>query len=251
MTGRSGAARQSPTGLDTVVDRVVRVAQEVVEKPGVVLIGGCSRSGKTWLANQICAGVKAAGFSCLVIGLDAWIVSLENRGPDSTVLQRYSCKEIIAAIRTGTSVPNWVLSGSAMLVLASVLVGHAQDGLEIVRDVHIGPGRERLIQARDRIKAVEAEVAVVASGLAPRQQRPTPRPADDAQGPQDALGLLLLFVAIDSAHLLASLAGQAQGTVHLSEPVIAVEYGYAVGLALGVQLQRIGQDGADFSREYR
>jgi len=99
MTGRSGAARQSPTGLDTVVDRVVGVAQEVVEKPGVVLIGGCSRSGKTWLANQICAGVKAAGFSCLVIGLDAWIVSLENRGPDSTVLQRYSCKEIIAAIR--------------------------------------------------------------------------------------------------------------------------------------------------------
>lgn len=77
------------------MERVLVLAGSAEREPQVVLIGGCSQSGKTWLANRLATGVKAAGWDALVVGLDAWIVSIEKRRPHSSVLERYDCAAII------------------------------------------------------------------------------------------------------------------------------------------------------------
>ena len=57
--------------------------------PLVILIGGLSRSGKSTMVRLVADGLRRKGVEVLTIPLDHWIVPLEIRKPNSTVLERY------------------------------------------------------------------------------------------------------------------------------------------------------------------
>lgn len=96
-TGHSSTV-SGPGGVELLAAGVLDGAPGAGERH-LVLIGGCSQSGKSWLAERLAERIRAAGPTCLVVGLDAWVVSLENRKLGSTVLERYECPAIVAAVR--------------------------------------------------------------------------------------------------------------------------------------------------------
>lgn len=65
----------------------------------LVLIGGCSRSGKSTLAYSLSEILKDNGIRVHIIKIDSWLISLEKRKANSTVLGRYDCKEIVKSIK--------------------------------------------------------------------------------------------------------------------------------------------------------
>ncbi|CAN2046975.1 Phosphoribulokinase/uridine kinase domain-containing protein [Candidatus Magnetomoraceae bacterium gMMP-1] len=69
------------------------------KQPSLILIGGCSRTGKTTLALKLFELFKADGVECNIINLDSWLVSLEKRKANSTVMERYECAAIIKAVK--------------------------------------------------------------------------------------------------------------------------------------------------------
>lgn len=69
--------------------------QEAIE---LVLIGGCSRSGKSYLAGQLKKLLEESGFNVIIAKLDAWLVGKERRRPGSNVLQRYETERIVSSI---------------------------------------------------------------------------------------------------------------------------------------------------------
>lgn len=68
-------------------------------KSNLLLIGGCSRSGKSYIANEIKEILTRKGIDTIILELDAWLISKENRRPASTVLERYEIGNIINSIR--------------------------------------------------------------------------------------------------------------------------------------------------------
>lgn len=65
----------------------------------LILIGGCSRSGKSIIASRLSQNFTANGIDNPIVAIDSWLISLENRKPDSTVLGRYDCETIIKSIK--------------------------------------------------------------------------------------------------------------------------------------------------------
>jgi len=64
----------------------------------LVLIGGCSQSGKTVLAQKIKENLIKKGIQCNIISLDNWIIGLNKRKGDETVRERFQYKKISEAI---------------------------------------------------------------------------------------------------------------------------------------------------------
>lgn len=64
-----------------------------------VIIGGCSRAGKTTLALNLQKKMSSMGIHALIVQLDAWLVSLEKRNMGSTVLERYETASIVSSIK--------------------------------------------------------------------------------------------------------------------------------------------------------
>jgi uridine kinase len=65
----------------------------------LILIGGCSRSGKSTLAKSLKSDYEKINVPCKVLSLDSWIVSVENRAPNSKVMERFECTEIVKSIQ--------------------------------------------------------------------------------------------------------------------------------------------------------
>jgi len=61
----------------------------------LILIGGCSRSGKTSLSMRISEKLFEDNISNVVVPLDAWLISLEKRNQSSTVVERYECDAMV------------------------------------------------------------------------------------------------------------------------------------------------------------
>lgn len=66
--------------------------------PLLLLVGGCSRSGKSALVSKLYEYFKAMGFGCRIVSLDSWLISVEERSFNSTVLERYDCSAITASM---------------------------------------------------------------------------------------------------------------------------------------------------------
>ena len=64
-----------------------------------VIIGGCSRAGKTTLAMNLQNKMSSMGIHSLIVQLDSWLVSLEKRRMGSTVLERYDTASIVSSIK--------------------------------------------------------------------------------------------------------------------------------------------------------
>ena len=66
----------------------------------LVLIGGCSRTGKTVLAEALDARFRQHGIPSLVLPLDSWLLGVDQRPPRSTVADRYEGNAIVRAVRS-------------------------------------------------------------------------------------------------------------------------------------------------------
>jgi len=64
----------------------------------LVLIGGCSQSGKTALAQKIKKDLIKKRIQCTIISLDNWILGLNERRGDETVRKRFNYKKISEAV---------------------------------------------------------------------------------------------------------------------------------------------------------
>ena len=60
----------------------------------IILIGGCSRSGKSYISNYIEYKLNQCEIKTQVICLDSWLLSINQRKLDSTVMGRYDVENI-------------------------------------------------------------------------------------------------------------------------------------------------------------
>lgn len=90
----SGRSQIVVKSIEDVMQWVSPLEEQALENPTLILIGGCSRTGKSWLAHAVSERLAAAGVPCLILGLDAWLVSLEKRPVGSQVIKRYDCAAI-------------------------------------------------------------------------------------------------------------------------------------------------------------
>jgi len=64
----------------------------------IVLIGGCSRSGKSTLAQELAEKCTYAGIPCQIMNIDSWLVSVDKRKPFSTVIERFDMVAVNLAV---------------------------------------------------------------------------------------------------------------------------------------------------------
>lgn len=80
-------------------EQIVQKLSSIKEKKtSLILIGGCSRAGKTTLASKLQQFLLSQGIKSQILTLDHWIVGIEERLPNSKILNRYRGDEIIASI---------------------------------------------------------------------------------------------------------------------------------------------------------
>ncbi len=84
--------------VDFLSKRILKLAVEAPDNLILVLVGGCSRAGKTALVSKLSEEVVSCGINTAVINLDSWLVSLDKRKKDSSVLERYEVNSIVSAI---------------------------------------------------------------------------------------------------------------------------------------------------------
>jgi uridine kinase len=65
----------------------------------LVLVGGCSRTGKTMLATMLEKKLEQHNIKSITIKLDNWLLGLNERSGKETVSERYSYSEIYKSIR--------------------------------------------------------------------------------------------------------------------------------------------------------
>ncbi len=66
----------------------------------LILIGGCSRAGKSTLAIGLKAAFMQGGFDVTVLPMDYWIRPHSARGTASKVMDRYRISEVVVATRS-------------------------------------------------------------------------------------------------------------------------------------------------------
>lgn len=64
----------------------------------IILVGGCSRTGKTVLVSKLTENIVNSGINTAVVNLDSWLISVEERKEDSSVLERYEIPSIISSV---------------------------------------------------------------------------------------------------------------------------------------------------------
>ena len=101
-----------------------------------VLIGGCSRVGKSTLSQKILTNCTEEGIEASIVALDSWLISVDKRKPVSTVLERYemdACNKAIEKLLEGeTIVPPFYdpvsrkriaeMSGSPVKISSGILI---------------------------------------------------------------------------------------------------------------------------------
>jgi len=65
----------------------------------LVLIGGCSRTGKSTFAKLLQQKFEKQGVRTLVVSLDNWLLGIDERTGTETVRERYKYPEIVDALR--------------------------------------------------------------------------------------------------------------------------------------------------------
>lgn len=77
------------------IDQVVRIYKD--SRPGanvLVLIGGCSRSGKSTLAEELKSVLILRGLDSILVSADCWLLPASKRPPNATVIERYKVDEL-------------------------------------------------------------------------------------------------------------------------------------------------------------
>lgn len=74
------------------------VETEANKTPRLILVGGCSRSGKSTVTAKLAQALAEDKIENHVVNLDCWLVGVDKRKPGSTVMERYDCNEITRSI---------------------------------------------------------------------------------------------------------------------------------------------------------
>lgn len=87
------------SSIEFLSEHILALLDESSNKPMIVLVGGCSRTGKTVLVSKLTENIISSGINITVVKLDSWLISLEKRKEDSTVLERYEIPSITSSIK--------------------------------------------------------------------------------------------------------------------------------------------------------
>lgn len=87
------------SSVEFLSEHVRALLEESSNKPMIVLVGGCSRTGKTVLVSKLTGNIISSGINTVSVKLDSWLISVENRREDSSVLERYEIPSIISSIK--------------------------------------------------------------------------------------------------------------------------------------------------------
>ena len=77
-----------------VFDKLLDKYSKSDEERFLISIAGCSRSGKTTLANRIKTDLGKKRIYSKIIPLDNWLLGVDERNGNETVRQRYRYKKI-------------------------------------------------------------------------------------------------------------------------------------------------------------
>jgi uridine kinase len=64
----------------------------------VILVGGCSRAGKSTLSSALAEQFKNHQIESRIVNIDSWLISVDKRKPGSKVAERYDLAEINLAV---------------------------------------------------------------------------------------------------------------------------------------------------------
>lgn len=84
------------SSVDSLSEYILTLTAASSNKLMLILVGGCSRVGKTVLVSKLSEDVTSLGIKTAVVNLDSWLVSVNNRKKDSSVLERYEVVSIIS-----------------------------------------------------------------------------------------------------------------------------------------------------------
>ena len=94
FTPNSDLPQITTSRVEDVAERIRQLAHQALDLPMLVLIGGCSQAGKSWLAEAIKDYLTGVGMPSSIVGLDAWLIGVDQRRPGSCVMERYDCANI-------------------------------------------------------------------------------------------------------------------------------------------------------------
>jgi D,D-heptose 1,7-bisphosphate phosphatase len=80
--------------LITEINEITAPVREMSKKYFVILVGGLSRSGKSTMAKIISIALKDKGVKSIILGLDNWLINLNNRETWMGVRDRYDYDRI-------------------------------------------------------------------------------------------------------------------------------------------------------------
>ncbi len=87
------------SSIEFLSQHILTLRDESYNKPMTVLVGGCSRTGKTVLTSKLSENFISLGINTAIVKLDSWLISMDNRKQDSSVLERYELPSIISSIK--------------------------------------------------------------------------------------------------------------------------------------------------------
>lgn len=87
------------SSVDFLTEYILTLKAASSSKSILILVGGCSRAGKTVLVSKLTENIISSGINTTVVNLDSWLISVDNRKQDSTVLERYEIPSIISSIK--------------------------------------------------------------------------------------------------------------------------------------------------------
>jgi len=87
------------SSVDFLSEHIIKLIASLSTKSMLILVGGCSRAGKTVVVSKLTENIISSGINTAVVNLDSWLVSVNNRKQDSSVLERYEITSIISAIK--------------------------------------------------------------------------------------------------------------------------------------------------------
>lgn len=144
-----------------------------------ILVGGCSRTGKTVFVSKVMKTFMTLGIHVAVMNLDAWLVSVDKRRNDSTVLERYEVDSIISSFnnlqqgkriyppvydvvsrrRAAETGVDSIIITQGILIVEGVIALAIEDlvknaALRIYTEVPDALRRERLVEFYSRVKGL-------------------------------------------------------------------------------------------------
>lgn len=94
FTPNSDRSQITTNRVEDVVEMIWHIMHQAADLPVLVMIGGCSQAGESWLAEAVRDRLTDVDTPCLIVGLDAWLIGLDQRRPGSCVMERYDCAAI-------------------------------------------------------------------------------------------------------------------------------------------------------------